>query len=56
MPWPTPAPDTTTGSSQRGVAIRLTSADIYSQYFERPLVLYSDVHAEGIAIAQQVMH
>jgi hypothetical protein len=30
------------------------AADIYSQYFERPAVLYSDVHAQGIAIAQQV--
>jgi uncharacterized protein YukE len=30
------------------------AADIYSQYFERPAVLDSDVHAEGIAIAQQV--
>jgi WXG100 family type VII secretion target len=30
------------------------AADIYSQYFERPAVLFSDVHAQGIAIAQQV--
>lgn len=30
------------------------AAEIYSQYFERPLILYSDVHQEGIAIAQQV--
>lgn len=30
------------------------AADIYSQYFERPAVLDSDVHSEGIAIAQQV--
>jgi uncharacterized protein YukE len=30
------------------------AADIYSQYFERPLILDSDVHAVGIAIAQQV--
>jgi uncharacterized protein YukE len=30
------------------------AADIYSQYFERPAVLDSDVHATGIAIAQQV--
>lgn len=30
------------------------AADIYSQYFERPEYLYSDVHPEGISIAEQV--
>jgi uncharacterized protein YukE len=30
------------------------AADIYSQYFERPAALYSDVHQTGLDIARQV--